>query len=375
VLVLVLPGAVLYTVFTLIFEGEAGRPFYVAVIDHDNSEASQRLIEMLKANEVRVVTHEENDPEQAELTVESARKSIRREGLFRVAIVIPEGYGDAPTRLSGGPHHGVDLYADMTQPMEAEIATGMIQMAAGRALFERMGAMVNLPHDGAGDGDSENMLIDVERHDIGIRRERIASKHVFLGALVPMFVLFGAAGAARGLLSALQSGEVRRILAAPVRVYQLLLGQFICALVVAMLQCYSMYAYAWLVFDVAIWQFGWGLFLLTLMTCLAATGLGMLLASLCGSVEHLDALGTTVILAMSAIGGSMVPRFVMPRFMQKLSNLTLNGWSYDGFIALIRHEGWKGLQRPCFVLAGFTVLFAGVGCVILSRRFREAPAA
>ncbi len=373
VLVLIVPGAVLYTVFTKIFEGQAGRPFYVAVIDFDKSEASQRLIEMLEANKVSVVTHEENDPERPALTVKTARQSIRDEGLFRVAIVIPEGYGEAPTRMSSGAHKGVQLFADLTQPREAEIAIGMIQMAAGRALFQRFGALENLSRESAG-SNGENLLIDVDLQDVGINREQIASKHVFLGALVPMFVLFGAAGAARGLLAALQSGEVRRILAAPVRVYQILLGQLICAQVLAMLQCYSMYTYAWLVFDVAIWQFGWGLFLLTFMTCLSATGLGMLLASLCGSVEQLDALGTTVILAMSAIGGSMVPRFVMPNFMQKLSNLTLNGWSYDGFIALIRHEGLMGLLRPCMVLAGFAVLFAGAGCIILSKRFREAPA-
>ena len=44
VAVLVLPGIVLYTIFTLIFSGPAGRPFRVAVVDQDRTVASKKLI-------------------------------------------------------------------------------------------------------------------------------------------------------------------------------------------------------------------------------------------------------------------------------------------------------------------------------------------
>ena len=77
-----------------------------------------------------------------------------------------------------------------------------------------------------------------------------------------------------------------------------------------------------------------------------------------------------VILAMSAIGGSMVPRFVMPLFMQKLGLFTINGWANDGFIALIRAEGIPGIVTECAVLMGVTVVGIGVGSLLLTRRLR-----
>jgi len=40
---------------------------------------------------------------------------------------------------------------------------------------------------------------------------------------------------------------------------------------------------------------------------------------------------------MSAIGGSMVPIFIMPEFMQKISVLSVNYWGIQGFYDIF----WK----------------------------------
>lgn len=380
VAVLVLPGIVMYTVFTLIFAGPAGRPFRVAVVDQDQTVASRKLIKMLEANNVVVVRREEENSAAPLLTAESARELIRKRGVFRVAVVIPKGYATAPDMLSSALHKGVDMYYDETQPMEAKIVTGILQMAAGRALFERFGAKLNLVQPSGDDNGnetesakSEGMLIKVNRKGVSIRRMTIASKHMFLAGIVPMFILFGGIGAARGLLDALRDGEIRRLLVAPIQPHHILLGQMLSALVLAMIQCYAMYVYAWLVFGVAIWAITGGLLVLTLATCLAATAFGMFLAAFCRTGEQLDAFGTMIILAMSAVGGSMVPRFVMPQYMQSLGLFTINGWSYDGFIALIRNEGLAGIAIPCLVLVGIAAGCATVGSIVLTRRLREQP--
>jgi ABC-2 type transport system permease protein len=97
------------------------------------------------------------------------------------------------------------------------------------------------------------------------------------------------------------------------------------------------------------------------------------MASLCSTCEQLDGLGTMVILAMSAVGGSMVPRFVMPAYMQPLGLFTINGWAYDGFVALIRHEGFAGIWLSCLVLICIASACATTGSIILARRLRRGP--
>lgn len=392
VLFMLVPGIVLYTIFTTIFSGAAGRPFRVAVIDMDQTKASARLIAMLRANNVKVITHEDEDPSHALLTPESARDAILHEGLFRVALVIPKGYSKSPTVVAGGNHYGVDMVYDESQPLEAEIVSGMVQMAAGRALFERFGGAMNFGikstepdgetagADGAVDSADESGAVAspkrlIEVHPIGVVKSGMpnAAKNSFLAAIVPMFILFGAAGAARGMLESLRKGEIRRMLAAPIGAVHIISGQLITAFVVSFAQCYVMYLYAWLVFQVAIWDIAAGLFVLTAVTCAAATALGMLMAAFCRTGEQLDAMSSVIILAMSAIGGSMVPRFVMPLFMQKLGLFTINGWAYDGIMALIRHEGFAGIVWPCLVLLGASTAFLAISTIVFSKRLADKP--
>jgi ABC-2 type transport system permease protein len=373
-LVIFLPGIVMYSVFTKIFEGPAGvgRPFRTAVVDLDNTLESKALIDSLKKCNVTVIRTENEGPDGKLLTVESATHQVRKEGKYRVAVVIPKGFSLAPSTLNGNLHKGVRLIYDETQPMEAEAVTGLLQLATGRLLFEetfkRLGQEAPRANNGTGNGPIR--LIDVEKTGVAIERMPIASKHTFLAGVVPLFLLFASVGAARGLLEELHSGGIRRLLAAPISPAHLLLGQLFYAFILAMLQCTVMYVYAWLVFGVAIWTIAGGLFTLTAATCLACTGFGMLLASLCRTGEQLDAIGTTVILAMSAIGGSMVPRFIMPAFMVKMGLFTINGWSYDGFIALIRNEGFAGIAASCVVLLGVAAACATAGSILLARRFR-----
>lgn len=388
-IVLFLPGIVTYWVFTKIFEGPAGslRPFRAAVVDEDQTPESRDLIEALGKGNTALVRTENEEPHGPVLTTEIVRHQIRRLGKYRVAVVIPKGFSAAPNAISGPAHRGVDLIYDETQPMEADAVVGMLQMAAGRALFEKMfpaaGARIPSRTD---QSDDERVLLKVHKSGISIERMQIASKHVFLAGIVPLFLLFTCANAARGLLEELSSGGIKRLLAAPIRPAHILLSQQLFAMVLAMVQCAAMYLFAWLVFGVAIWQIVGGLAVLTVATCLATTGFGMLMASFCRSSQQLDAIGTTVILAMGAIGGSMVPRFIMPPFMQQLGLLTINGWAYDGFIALIRNEGFglaalfregevMGIWSPCLVLLLVAAACSTAGSIILTRRLRAGPGA
>jgi ABC-2 type transport system permease protein len=381
--VIFLPGIVLYTIFTQIFAGPAGRPFKVAVIDRDGSAAAAALIDTLAEQRVKIITTRNEQPDGEPLTEESACESIRRDGKFRVALVIPPGFGEAPNVLSGQRHRGIVMYFDETQETEAEIVTGLVQMAAGRNVFEQM---FGLKRSGRGEADADapsaatspaqpaqpRVLIDVDRRGVAIRRMVVASKHTFLAGIVPMFLLFLSAGAGRGLLDEITSGTIRRQLAAPIHPAHIVLGQQVFAVTLGIVHCYVMYLYAWAVFGVAIWDMTAGLFVLTVATCMATTGFGILLGALSRTGEQLDSIGTMANLAMSAIGGSMVPRWIMPEFMQKLGLLTINGWSYDGFIGLIRNEGLTGTLRETGVLLGMAALFATAGCVLLTRRLRAA---
>jgi len=64
---------------------------------------------------------------------------------------------------------------------------------------------------------------------------------------------------------------------------------------------------------------------------LAAVGLGILLGTIAKTQEQSAPFGATFVVILAAIGGVWVPVFVMPKFMQLISNLSPMNWGLNGF--------------------------------------------
>jgi ABC-2 type transport system permease protein len=73
---------------------------------------------------------------------------------------------------------------------------------------------------------------------------------------------------------------------------------------------------------------------------------------------QLVAISNLAILLMSALGGSMYPRFLMPEKMQKIGLLTLNAWAIDGFQKIFwRDEPVAAVWPQVAVLVGVGIVF------------------
>ena len=101
-----------------------------------------------------------------------------------------------------------------------------------------------------------------------------------------------------------------------------------------------MFVWAAVVFGLDLWtpRHLLGFAAMTLATAGAASGFGIVLAALCKSRAQLGGISTIVILIMSALGGSMVPRFIMPAFMNTTALFTFNGWALDGYLKIFWYE-------------------------------------
>jgi ABC-2 type transport system permease protein len=97
------------------------------------------------------------------------------------------------------------------------------------------------------------------------------------------------------------------------------------------------------------------------VTAVACSCFGLVLAALSRSRMQLVALSNLIILAMSALGGSMVPRFLLSETVQKFGLVTLNAWAIDGFMKVFwREEPIVNLwPQVAVLLAASVLLFAG----------------
>jgi ABC-type multidrug transport system permease subunit len=73
------------------------------------------------------------------------------------------------------------------------------------------------------------------------------------------------------------------------------------------------------------------LILMIVATAYACSSFGVLLASIAKTRQQVQSFSTLIVMVMSCIGGSMIPTFAMPAFMQKMSVFSVNYWSVQGF--------------------------------------------
>jgi ABC-2 type transport system permease protein len=100
----------------------------------------------------------------------------------------------------------------------------------------------------------------------------------------------------------------------------------------------------------------------------AAIGFGLMVAVFVRTTEQANVFGPTSVLILAALGGIMVPRFVMPPLMQQVGNLSPLAWALEGFLDVFLRGG--GVRE---VLPEFLGLIAfGAACFAAAAwRFRR----
>jgi len=176
-----------------------------------------------------------------------------------------------------------------------------------------------------------------------------------------MFLLFSASAAGGAILDESDSGTLDRILSSRVTMTKLLVGKLAYAALLGFTQLTVMFLWGAFAFQVDLLHHLGGFLIMASVTSLASAGLGLALASACKTRAQLSSLTTLVVLVMSALGGSMVPRFIMPEFLQKIGFLTFNAWAIDGFTKIFwREEPVTHIWPQVLVLLGAAVLFFSV---------------
>jgi ABC-2 type transport system permease protein len=188
-----------------------------------------------------------------------------------------------------------------------------------------------------------------------------------------MFLLFSSVGGAGGaLLEEAETGTLERLLSTNVGMTGLLIGKWIFLALVGCLQLSVMFLWGRLVFGLPLFSHLPGFVVMTVATAGAAAALGLVLATLARSRAQLSGFSTILILTMSALGGSMFPRFLMSETMQRFGLLTFNAWALDGYLKVFWRQAavWE-LWPQVLVLLGLTVAFLAAARS-LARRWETA---
>jgi ABC-2 type transport system permease protein len=234
----------------------------------------------------------------------------------------------------------------------------------------------------SGEGKSGGSMFGSSFDDLPIKvvsekvvGEDISSNAGYVQSIVSamvMFLLFGVSFGASVLLKEKKNGTLKRLMTSPLTVEGILSAKLISLMATGMMQVYFMLIVGWIVFKLDIWAYPVELFLMALATTLMASGLGVLLTGMARTEEQAGMLATLVILSLSAIGGAMIPRFIMPEFLKTVGYISPVSWAMDGFHNVFWYrQGFAGMIVQFGVLIGFAVLFLLVGSFLVRRQIKS----
>ena len=367
------------------------------VVNADHGTIGTTLVDSLKnGGGVNVITERDG----ATLTREVAEKLIIDQK-YSIALVIPADFTDLVRSQIGAQlptPAPIDLIVDpatseqMLGPVKGAVA-GLAQQAAFTNLMpmgidlmlnaiEQNGGSIPAPMreqvtNGAtsGGGFTNSNLVELKQmQPAGMIVEKFPNT---VQQNVPGWTLFGvffiAQLVATSILEEKKVGSFRRLMAAPMSRATMLLGKLLPYLILNLVQIALMFAVGIIVLPLTglprleLGQHPEGLILVSVCASLAANGLGLLLAALGKSAEQIGGLSSLLVVTMAAVGGVMVPRFVMPQFMQTLSFISPHAWALSAYQdILVRGYGIVQILPAC----GALLLFAGVFFGIAVLKFK-----
>jgi ABC-2 type transport system permease protein len=310
------------------------------------------------------------------LTRDVAERLVK-ERSWPAALLFKHGFSESVERYAtldeaDAPH--VSLIMDpatnrqLLAPVQAAV-TAMVErrVMTARSIHQIQNRLPELGNDfsrylGA-EGDA-----DAGRHARGVSIEILApegAKAVVRPSAteqnVPAYTVFGVffivLPLAAGFIREKHEGTFQRILAAPISKTTLLVGKLLPYYLVNLLQIGLMFTVGAVFFSIQTGNLC-ALILISLALAACANGLGLMVAALGRTEAQIGALGVFFAVVLSAVGGMMVPAFVMPEVMETLSRLTPHAWALSGYHdVMLRGLGLADVLKEAVVLLGFAAFF------------------
>ncbi len=363
---------VLITLFAFAF-GAMGKndaqskPKNLLVADLDQTVASKKIIQKLDSVKgLRMVA----------VDLDKAKELVIK-GKYPGVLIFHKGYADS---LSEGIDAPLELMYDKAREMEI----GMLQPVLISNIMESVGKETvskhinkyldnNFPHldkgitnkiinDAVSEGEN-SPSIDIDSavtltSIVGEKKEsNLALVQAVAGTAI-MMLLFSVAGLGTSILEEKENGTIHRLFYSPLKGSSILYGKMLIAFFVSLIQLMVMFVYAWLVFGLDIFTNIPALIMMIIATGFAISSFGVFLAAISKTRQQAQGLSTIIILVMSAIGGSMVPLFIMPEIMQTIGMISLNYWGIQGFYDIF----WRDL--PTADIFPRILVLLGIGLVM-----------
>lgn len=384
--------------FGYIFGGgskdEPASKIEVATVDQDSTAISGKIVAALKA---------ENALHIQPLSLADAADAVRG-GKITVAVVIPASFSDGAVRaflrasaqpelrLLYDPSHGPELQMvrgflaqHVMETVSSEAFNGKdaqryldetlrdIDTASGMDPGDRL-AIRKLLTDVSGFNQRQRenpqstvrsgLTMPYKVHEEAVTAHHGVAyngmAHSFAGMAV-QFILFMGIDAGLVVLMQRRTGLWKRLQAAPISRFTVIGSRAASAAAISVMILAAVFGFARIVFNVKVEGSFPGFLGVCLAFSLMTATFGLLVAVLGKTPEATRGIAILVTLLLVMLGGSWIPAFLFPEWLQRLTFLVPTRWAVDGLEGMLwRGLGWNAAVGPILALLGFAVLFAAI---------------
>jgi linearmycin/streptolysin S transport system permease protein len=203
---------------------------------------------------------------------------------------------------------------------------------------------------------------------ITLGREDFSPSTFSVAGFAVMFAFLTAQATATSIFDEKKEGTFRRLLAAPLGKWELLVGKMLPNFFVAILQMVIIFAASMVLLPLigmeapTLGHSPLGLILIAILVALCSTSLGILLAALCRTESQVGGVSSVVLWVAGLVGGAFIPAFVLGDFLNAIGKAVPHYWALQAYNDLtIRGLGVADILSELGILAGFVAVFLVIG--------------
>jgi ABC-2 type transport system permease protein len=360
--IFVLP-VVLIVVLGTVFGGRTAPRLGVVVMN--GGALASELVDGIRDGEVSLEITMPPDEAQLRAAVE--------EGSLELGLVVPAGY-DAALRegrrtevtVIGAP---TTVLSALRSAVDTAVAAQATRIRAARLVQAETGISFEQAIGVAADVQAQTPGVEVavERIGEGIFPEGTVAFAPGAQSQLVLFMFLTSMTAATQIILSRQLGVSRRMLAAPIGMTTIVVGEVLGRFGVAMVQGLFIVFLSALAFGVP-WGDPLAAGLVVVTFALVGTGAAMVVGVFANDVDQAGALGVMAGMLLGALGGAMVPLEIFPEPMHSIAYVTPHAWAIQGLRSVGLHEsGVADIMPELAVLGLFAVSLVALG----SWRFRR----
>ena len=300
-------------VFGMLNKGGGDVSFRVALVNQSDSAFAKQFVERAKKNKILKLNEDIT-------TLDAAKENMTRSQID-ATIILPESFGEVKQGVSYPSGEAKILYTNNSQ--QSATALSSILDAQFKAINSRF-VNTDVPFSVKTEQLNERSLSQFD--------------YAFAGLLGFAIIGMGIFGPVNIFPELKKMGILRRLSTTPLRVWQYFLATMIGQAVIGLLALAIMFAVAMLAFDLRVVGNYFELALFLVLGIICILGIGLALGGWAKNERQAAPLSNIIVFPMMFLSGTFFPRFLMPEWLQRLSDFLPLTPVIDG-VRLIATEG------------------------------------